>query len=178
MAGSRHRHNLTDRVGAVLEPLLPGREGVWPGVAQVNRHFINAVMGILRNGSPWRDLPTDYGDWKSTHRRSRRSSLTRAMMATPVCSWRRRLEWRWSSRRNPIVKISVHTMIFSTRGGIWWRTPFCVSSTGGGRGDCHWLCQAHFLPHRRRSTPVRLLRGSSPLNDSLQDTNGFNTGPM
>ena len=34
-----------------------------------NRNFINAVMWIFRTGSPWRDLPPDYGDWKNTHRR-------------------------------------------------------------------------------------------------------------
>lgn len=37
-------------------------------VARDNRLFINAVFWILRTGSPWRDLPPDYGDWKNTHR--------------------------------------------------------------------------------------------------------------
>jgi len=31
--------------------------------------FINAVFWILLTGSPWRDLPPDYGDWKNTRRR-------------------------------------------------------------------------------------------------------------
>ena len=34
-----------------------------------NRKFINAVLWVLRSGSPWRDLPERYGDWKNTHRR-------------------------------------------------------------------------------------------------------------
>jgi len=48
---------------------LPGRRGAWGGVAHDNRRFLNAVFWILRTGSPWRDLPPDYGDWKNTHRR-------------------------------------------------------------------------------------------------------------
>lgn len=47
---------------------MPGRKGAWGRRAQDNRLFINAVMWILRTGSPWRDLPSEYGDWKNTHR--------------------------------------------------------------------------------------------------------------
>lgn len=79
MAENYHRHDVSDRVWAVLEPLLPGRKGCWGGVAQDNRCFINAVMWILRTGAPWRDLPEDYGDWKNTHRR--------------FCRWRDKGYW-------------------------------------------------------------------------------------
>ena len=48
---------------------MPGQQGVWGGVARDNRLFINAVFWILRTGSPWRDFPSEYGDWKNTHRR-------------------------------------------------------------------------------------------------------------
>jgi transposase len=58
------RHDITDRVWELLEPHLPGREGVWGGKAKDNRQFINAVFWILRTGAPWRDLPAEYGDWK------------------------------------------------------------------------------------------------------------------
>ena len=63
------RHDITDRVWAILEPRLPGREGVWGGRAHDNRRFINAVFWILRTGAPWRDLPPQYGGWSNTHRR-------------------------------------------------------------------------------------------------------------
>ena len=79
MTENHHRHDLKDGVWAVLEPLLPGRRGLWGGVAHDNRRFINAVMWILRTGSPWRDLPEDYGDWKNTHRR--------------FCRWRDKGHW-------------------------------------------------------------------------------------
>lgn len=63
------RHDISDRVWALLESSLPGRKGGWGGTAKDNRLFINAVFWILRTGAPWRDLPSDYGDWKNTHRR-------------------------------------------------------------------------------------------------------------
>ena len=69
MQGSHRRHDISDKTWSLLEPHLPGREGVWGGQAKDNRQFINAVFWILRTGAPWRDLPPDYGDWKNTHRR-------------------------------------------------------------------------------------------------------------
>ena len=63
------RHDISDRAWQLLEWHLPGRRGVWGGVAKDNRRFINAVFWILRTGAPWRDLPPEYGDWKNTHRR-------------------------------------------------------------------------------------------------------------
>lgn len=69
MEASLHRHDIDDRAWSTLEPLLPGQRGQWGGVAEDNRRFLNAVFWILRTGSPWRDLPPDYGDWKNSHRR-------------------------------------------------------------------------------------------------------------
>ena len=66
---AHRRHDISDRVWEALETHLPGRKGSWGGVAKDNRLFIKAVFWILRTGSPWRDLPPDYGDWKNTHRR-------------------------------------------------------------------------------------------------------------
>ena len=69
MTQAHRRHDISDHIWNKLEPHLPGRKGAWGGVARDNRQFINAVFWILRTGSPWRDLPPDYGDWKNTHRR-------------------------------------------------------------------------------------------------------------
>jgi transposase len=66
---AHRRHDISDRVWKVLEQHLPGRKGSWGGVAKDNRRFINGVFWILRTGSPWRDLPPDYGGWSNTHRR-------------------------------------------------------------------------------------------------------------
>lgn len=64
-----HKYDLSDAAWNRLEGKLPGRRGMWGGIAQDNRRFINGVFWILRTGAPWRDLPPDYGGWKNTHRR-------------------------------------------------------------------------------------------------------------
>ncbi len=34
-----------------------------------NRRFVEAVLWIVRTGSPWRDLPGFFGTWNSVFRR-------------------------------------------------------------------------------------------------------------
>ena len=76
---ARRRHDMSDQVWSLLEEHLPGRKGSWGGIARDNRLFLDAVFWILRTGSPWRDLPPDYGHWKNVHRR--------------FCRWRDRGVW-------------------------------------------------------------------------------------
>lgn len=58
---AHRRHDISDEIWALWEPHLPGRKGVWGGIAEDNRCFINAVFWILRTGAPWRDLPPEDG---------------------------------------------------------------------------------------------------------------------
>ena len=79
MTPAHRRHDISDELWEILKPHLPGREGVRGVTAKDNRLFINAVFWILRTGSPWRDLPPDFGAWKNTHRR--------------FCRWRDKGVW-------------------------------------------------------------------------------------
>ena len=71
---SRRRYELKDYQWDKIKTLLPGRTSTVGVTAASNRKFINAVLWILRSGSPWRDLSERYGDWKNTHRRFSRWS--------------------------------------------------------------------------------------------------------
>ena len=55
-----------DEMWGRLEKLLPppkGRHG------NDDRLFLEAVCWIIRTGAPWRDLPPEYGKWKSVYNR-------------------------------------------------------------------------------------------------------------
>jgi transposase len=62
------RTQLDDRQWAKLEPLLTWTCGAGrPG--KDNRNFIEAVLWWRRTGVPWRDLPEEFGPWKTIFNR-------------------------------------------------------------------------------------------------------------
>ncbi|WP_094161302.1 MULTISPECIES: IS5-like element ISThsp20 family transposase [Thiomonas] len=141
MPETLHRHDLSDRHWELLEPHLPGRAGVWGGVAQDNRQFINAVFWILRTGAPWRDLPASYGGWKNTHRR--------------FCRWRD--QGIWESLLEQFIEepdfewlmmdashCKVHPHAAGARGG----NQAMSRTKGGFNTKIHLAVDAHGLPLR------------------------------
>jgi transposase len=68
------RHDLTDEQWALIEGLLPDRAPVRGGRWMDHRQVIDGVMWRTRSGSPWRDLPGCYGNWKTVYNRHRRWS--------------------------------------------------------------------------------------------------------
>ncbi len=63
------RRMLRDDQWARIEQLLPGKASDRGCTAKDNRLFVEAVLWILRTGSPWRDLPREFGKWHSTYMR-------------------------------------------------------------------------------------------------------------
>jgi transposase len=68
------RHDLTDVEWEQLESLLPDRTPRRGGRWCDHRPVINGVLWRTRTGSPWRDLPPAYGNWKTVYSRHRRWS--------------------------------------------------------------------------------------------------------
>jgi putative transposase len=66
------RRELKDAQWARIERLVPGKEGDKGRHGADNRLFVDAVLWIARTGSPWRDLPTEFGNWNSQFQRFRR----------------------------------------------------------------------------------------------------------
>jgi transposase len=63
---------LTDSQWKRIAPLLPGKEGDPGRSGRDNRLFLEAVLWLVRTGSPWRDLPDEFGPWNTVFRRFRR----------------------------------------------------------------------------------------------------------
>jgi transposase len=60
------RGDLTDEQWSLVEPHLPfAAVGPIPDL----RKYFNAAMWRFRTGSPWRDLPEEFGPWQSSYDR-------------------------------------------------------------------------------------------------------------
>lgn len=66
------RKLINDAQWLKLEPLLPGKKSDAGVTARDNRLFLEAVLWILRTGSPWRDLPAPLGNWHTAYMRFKR----------------------------------------------------------------------------------------------------------
>ena len=58
-----------------FEPFLISIRGRGGRPASDHRRILDAVFWIARTGSPWRDLPEEFGKWSSVYRQFRRWTL-------------------------------------------------------------------------------------------------------
>lgn len=142
-ASALRRHDITDHTWTLLAAHLPGQAGIWGGIAKDNRQFINAVFWILRTGAPWRDLPTEYGDWKNTHRRFTRWRDKRI--------WEKLLEqlvtdadYEWLMIDASHIKVHPHAA--GAKGG----NQDMARTKGGSTPSCTWpwmrmVCRSEYL---------------------------------
>lgn len=63
---------LTDAQWKAIEPYCMGKRGDPGQTGSDGRLFVEAVLWIARTGSPWRDLPDEFGHWNSVFKRFRR----------------------------------------------------------------------------------------------------------
>ena len=65
---------LRDDQWSRIEGFLSGKATDSGVTATNNRLFVEAVLWIIRTGSPWRDLPADFGHWHGVYVRYNRWS--------------------------------------------------------------------------------------------------------
>jgi putative transposase len=96
---------LTDEAWAEIAPILAtlkSRAGSPPTLS--DRLFIEAVLYLARPGTPWRDLPEDFGHWDAVDNRFRR--------------WEARGIWRrlWERLQTEVCPTTRHLFIDATLG--------------------------------------------------------------
>lgn len=72
---------LSDAQWAKIQPLLPSETKTGGRNAKPHRLMVEAMLWILRTGAPWRDLPDEYGPWKSVYTRFSRWSRVSTLLS-------------------------------------------------------------------------------------------------
>ena len=70
---------MEDAEWAFFEPLLDAIRGRGGRRAMDHRRILDADFWIARTGSPWRDLPEEFGKWSSVYRQFRRWTFSRSL---------------------------------------------------------------------------------------------------
>lgn len=60
---------LSDYMWDKIKDLLPPEQGRRCRPSKDNRLFVEAMIWRLRTGSPWRDIPQEFGAWQSVYTR-------------------------------------------------------------------------------------------------------------
>ncbi len=64
-----NRKVLSDAQWKRIAPELPGKTGDPGRSGMDNRLFVEAVLWLVRTGAPWRDMPDEFGKWKTVYTR-------------------------------------------------------------------------------------------------------------
>ncbi|WP_353963887.1 transposase [Streptomyces sp. NBC_00233] len=80
---------LTDSQWARIEPPLPDRTPRRGGRWRDHRQVIDAIAWNYRTGSPWMDLPAEFGSWKGAYSRLRNWAMMEPGSHTPSTAARR-----------------------------------------------------------------------------------------
>jgi putative transposase len=76
---------ISDELWAVVEPVMPNSAGRRGRPWNDHRRTLEGIVWRYRTGSPWRDLPDQFGAWQSVwerHRRWSEDGTYAAMFAT------------------------------------------------------------------------------------------------
>ena len=100
------RYMLTTPIWQELKPRVEAAKRSAAGAKPElpDRLFLEAILYRARTGTPWRDLPAEFGDWNAVYQRAKRrakpgsgtgcSTTSRPTTRQPksvVCSWTRQL---------------------------------------------------------------------------------------
>ena len=105
----------------IIQALLPPEKPKTGRPSISHRRFLNAIFWLCRTGAPWRDLPSEYGPWRT--------------MATRFYRWQKNGTWRELFTRLRELN--------DTKGLIDWDTHCGVSTVVSK--------QQHIVGGKRRS---------------------------
>jgi transposase len=66
---------ISDELWELVAPLMPSREGLRGRPLADHRLILEGIAWRFRTGSPWRDLPEEFGPWQTVWKRHHRFSI-------------------------------------------------------------------------------------------------------
>jgi putative transposase len=66
---------ISDELWELVAPLMPSREGLRGRPLADHRVVLEGIAWRFRTGSPWRDLPREFGPWQTVWKRHHRFSI-------------------------------------------------------------------------------------------------------
>ena len=66
---------VSDELWELVAPLMPSREGLRGRPLADHRLILEGIAWRYRTGSPWRDVPEEFGPWQTVWKRHHRFSL-------------------------------------------------------------------------------------------------------
>ncbi len=180
------RADLTDAQWAILEPLLhvgkkPGRPPAW-----TRRQLINGIRWRVRAGTPWRDVPPEYGSWQAVYglfRRWQRAGVWTRILAqlqaradaAGLITWDVSVDStiarahqhaagarkRGMPRRNHPAESGNQSRLMTRWGGHGVAgPPSCIWSPSKVRSPCRWWSPQASVGIRRSSSSCWAASGS------------------
>jgi transposase len=67
--------SISDELWELVAPLMPSREGLRGRPLADHRLILEGIAWRFRTGSPWRDLPEEFGPWQTVWKRHHRFSI-------------------------------------------------------------------------------------------------------
>lgn len=137
-----HRGDLTNAQFERLKPVLPPQGTTKKGgrPPAEHRQIINGILWVLRTGSPWRDLPERYGNWKTVasrfYRWQRAGIWQRLLEALQQQAYERgELDWEEHYVDSTVVRAHQHAAGAKSRG---------TADEGLGRSRGGFSTKVHF----------------------------------
>ncbi len=155
---------ISDELWQKIAPLLPGKDGDPGATGSNNRMFLEAVLCRVRTGSPWRDLPGEFGKWNTVFKRFRRwvknevfESLFKVISAEP--------DFEYALIDGTIVQ--AHQKTSGAKGGLK------IRPSGVLAGDCNQDCGAGRCAWQPCALSASARSGARPKGRSPADSGCF-----
>src|SRR5579884_2443030 len=130
---ARDQQELTDKQWERLAPLLPPQKPRTGRPAKDHRLVVEALCWLGRTGAPWRDLPAEYGPWRTVASRFYRwehQGVWARVLAALQAQADARGAFGWLLHYLDSTIVRAHQHAAGAKGGIRRRKPSGAVAAG------------------------------------------------